>query len=309
MSDLLFGCYTPDRGRGTGIAGTSGTTTPAVSPSFVIRHPRLPVIYAVAETEDGGVAAWSLNDWAPMGLGGTGGADPCHLTVSGEFLVTVNYSGGSVAVHALDPDGRIGTRTDLVAHQRHGSGERQSAAHPHMVRAFDDGLVVTDLGGDAVYLYHLDAGKLVCDRIVHTPAGSGPRHSLPVGDRWLVTGELSAAVLVYDTAWNLLGEVAASRSSAENLLSELAASDGYLYVANRGPDTISVFALDGELPVYLTEVPTGRNPRHIALNGDLLHVANQDSDEVITLRIDPATGIPARVGTLAVPSATCVLVL
>jgi YVTN family beta-propeller protein len=243
-----------------------------------------------------------------MGTGETGGSDPCHLTVSGEHLVTVNYGGGSVAVHALDPQGRIGERTDLVAHQRHGSTERQAAPHPHMVRAYGDRLVVTDLGGDAIYLYHLDGGRLVCDAMVEAPRGAGPRHSLPVGDRWYVTGELSGAVLVYDADWQLLGEVTSSRSTTVNLLSELTAANGYLYVANRGPDTVSVFTLDDELPAYVTEVPTGRNPRHIALDGDLLHIANQDSDEVITARIDPATGVPQRVSALPVPSATCVLV-
>ena len=313
---MLLGCYTPENGRGAGVSviRTTGEVDPlvaAVSPSFLAWHPCLPVLYAVAETADGAVVAWSMADGDPQdfGRGETGGADPCHLTVdaSGEFLVNVNYNGGSIAVHRLDADGRIGERTDLVRHERHGTLARQDGAHPHMVRATADGLIVTDLGGDAIYLYHLEHGRLICDRLIAAPAGSGPRHSLRVGSRWFVTAELSSNILIYDDDWTLLGEVAANRAAGECYVSELVAAGGFLYVANRGPNTISVFDLAGDLPVYVTEVATGGWPRHMALDGDLIHVANERSDEVTTMRIDPASGIPVQVGSIATPSPTCVL--
>jgi 6-phosphogluconolactonase len=307
MSSLLIGCYTPDRGRGTGISVPGGHTIATPSPSFVIRHPHLPVIYAVGEEEHGTVAAWSIDDWAPMGTGETGGSDPCHLTVDGDALISVNYSGGNVSVHALDADGRIGERTDLITHDRVGEHPRQDGAHPHMVSATPDGLVVTDLGGDALYLYHQVKGTLVLDGIVGTPPGSGPRNILRAGDLWLVTAELSGQLLVYSADWTYIGAVATSRSEGPNDVSELATGGGYVYVANRGPDTVGVFRLDGDQPVYVTEVPTGANPRHITLDGDTLYVANQDADTVQVMRT--ADGVPELVETIATPSPTCVLVL
>ena len=51
----------------------------------------------------------------------------------------------------------------------------------------------------------------------------------------------------------------------------------------------------------------GLAPRHIAIDGDLLCVANERSHEVMVMRIDPATGIPALARTIAIPSPTCVL--
>jgi 6-phosphogluconolactonase len=308
MSALFIGCYTPDRGHGHGITTPGGYVVPAVSPSFIITHPRLPVLYAVSEETVGGVAAWSLDDWEPFGTGETGGADPCHLAVDGDHLVTVNYSGGSISVHALDAEGRIGERTDLVTHTRHGDHPNQDGPHPHMVRSTPDGLIVTDLGGDAIYLYHLDAGRLVRDRIVEAPPGSGPRHILRVRDRWLVTAELSGSVLVYDTDWTLLGAVPASRAPGHNDVSELVATSTHLYVANRGPDTISVFSFDGDLPVYVTEVAVGAHPRHVTLDGDRLYVSSKNSDEIHVLGIAP-DGIPALVETIDTPSPTCVLIL
>jgi 6-phosphogluconolactonase (cycloisomerase 2 family) len=325
--ELHIGCYTGDRGTGTGIAvvTTDGgipsridRVIPADSPSFVIRHPTLPVLYAVIEADHGRVAAWRTDDEGgaqPFGAGDTGGADPCHLTVdaTGTSLVTVNYTGGSIAVHRLAADGRIGERTDLVQHDRGGPHERQAAGHPHMVRVVGDGVIVSDLGADGLFRYHLRDGRLALDEFVAAPPATGPRHFARAGRRWLVTAELSDEVLVYAADWTLLGRVPANRFDGESLPSELVVSDDdrYLYVANRGADTISVFALDdppgNELPVYLAEVPTGRWPRHMALAGDLLYDANQQSGELTTMRVDAATGLPEQVGVLAVPTPTCVL--
>lgn len=314
---MLIGGYTPDKGRGAGIAVVDDMAVtrvvPCPSPSWIARHPDLPVLYAVAEEDDGGVTSWALVDGVPgerLGTGSTGGADPCHLTVdpSGRFLVTANYSGGSVAVHRLDARGGIGERTDLRAHRRHGDLPRQAGPHPHMVRPHDGELLVTDLGGDAVYRYTLDGdGRLSEVAVVDTPAGTGPRHLLPAGDRFYVVGELSNRLLVYDTDWRLLDAVPTTVSGVENYPSEVAYADGFLYVANRGADTVAVFAADGDRPRYLTEVPTGESPRHIVLHLGALWAANQRSHEVTVHTVDPATGIPELAGRIPVASATCVL--
>ena len=317
MTRLLIGGYSAGKGSGSGIALIDGdqvsTLIPSESPSWIDWHPSLPVLYAVAETGDGRVHAWQLTDGEPprqFGSGETGGAEPAHLTVdpSGRFLITANYSGGSISVHQLGDDGQIGIRTDLVQHELHGDQPRQAGAHPHMVRAVDGGLLVSDLGGDAIYRYQLsDDGRLELEDVTPTPAGSGPRHILAVGDRFYVTAELSGEVLAYDQDWNLVGAVPASSVRGPNQPSELVSDDRYLYVANRGPDTVSVFALGGELPRYITEVPAGHWPRHIYLDDDLLHVANELSHEVMTMSIDPATGIPGHRTTITVPSPTAVL--
>jgi 6-phosphogluconolactonase len=317
MTRLLIGGYSGDKGTGSGIAVLDDdqvtSTVPAESPSWIARHPELGVLYAVAEMDDGRVHAWSLADGMPdqpLGHGSTGGAEPAHLTVdpSGRFLITANYSGGSISVHRLGPDGSIGERTDLVQHEAHGNHPRQERAHPHMVRADGDGLLVTDLGGDAIYRYQLTAdGRLKPDGVIATPPASGPRHLLPVGDRNYLTAELSGEVLVYDADWQFIGEVPASAASGANQPSELVSNGRYLYVANRGPDTIAVFALDAKLPRYLTEIPVGEWPRHMALDGDRLYVANERSHTVMILAIDPDSGIPALASSIAVPSPTVVL--
>ena len=99
----------------------------------------------------------------------------------------------------------------------------------------------------------------------------------------------------------------ASNVTGHNQPSELVSDGRYLYVANRGPDTISVFALDNALPRYVTEVKAGEWPRHIALDGDRLYVANERSHSVMIMQIDQETGVPAVIQSIEVPSPTVVL--
>ncbi|HEX7744754.1 MAG TPA: lactonase family protein [Micromonosporaceae bacterium] len=336
---VLFGGYTPEMGgRSEGILAArrdpatgrldlldAVAATPA--PSFLVRHPRLPVVYAVNEVSDGRVSAWAqgaAGGLTPLGDRSTGGDSPCHLTVlpDGSHLVSANYGDGSVAVHPLDPAGRLGDRSDLLAH--HGSGadpQRQSGPHVHMVSADPRGgpLLAVDLGTDSIYPYQLDraTGRLVPSgpRVQLLP-GTGPRHLArhPDGRRYYVVGELSPTMYVYERddrgALHERGRVPTSRREGRAQPSEVAVhlDARFLYVANRGVDTVSVFGLEAELPRLVAEVDcAGVWPRHFAFMGPHLYVANERSHTVGIFRVDETDGTLAEVGVADVPSPTCVL--
>ena len=333
---LVIGCYTRNAGGdGIGVAVASrdpdtgalrpaGDPSPTPSPSFVVHHPTRPVLYAVNELTDGRVSAFEMAADAtltPWGSWPTGGALPCHLAVAtgARHLLVANYGTGSVASFALDADGRPGRRADLVVHQ--GSGkhpERQDRPHAHQVTATADAVFVVDLGIDTILRYRLDPtnGTLGSgEPAAVLPPGTGPRYlaMAPSGLVYLVA-ELAGTVTVLRPGpgrWEELGSVPTSTSAVDTLASEIAVSlDGqWLYVANRGPATISVFSLGDELPTLVAEVPTGGSwPRHFVLVEPYLYVANQLSHTVTVFRIDPANGIPSPTGdVLATPSPTCLL--
>ncbi|MEV4493091.1 lactonase family protein [Micromonospora coxensis] len=326
-------------GRGDGIVAArrdpvSGALTPlgtvAVtdSPSFLVRHPALPVLYAANELAEGQVSAFGVGergDLTPLAVRSSGGAEPCHLAVApdGGHLFVANYGGGSVAVLPLDARGVPGERSDLVVHEGHGPDpERQERAHCHMVSPDPGGgpLLAVDLGTDSIYRYDLDAasGRLVprAPR-VRTAAGTGPRHLArhPDGRRCWVAGELDATVTAYeltaDGALHQRGRVDASGRAGHVQPSEITVGpDGrFLYVGNRGVGTVAVFALDAELPRLVAEVETGGEwPRHFVPVGEHLYVADERADMVRVFRIDPDSGVPEPVGEpVEVPSPTCVL--
>ncbi|HWG98361.1 MAG TPA: lactonase family protein [Pilimelia sp.] len=330
------GCYTAEAGgSGEGIGAVRrdpdtgrltwlGVAAPTDSPSFLARHPSRPVLYAVHEGRRGAVSAWSL---APDGglsrlvRHDTGGDSPCHLAVSpdGRWLLCANYGSGSVAAYPLDEAGVPGQRSDLAVHDGRGPDpDRQAGPHAHMVAPGADARVwAVDLGTDGIHRYALADGRLrPAGPPVAAPPGTGPRHlAFGPGDRWYVTGELAGTVLCYapDPATGeptLVAQAPASRHAGPVHPSELAVhpAGGLLYVANRGPDTVAVFTLAGAGPRLVAEVPCGgRWPRHLALWGDFLHVANERSHSLVTMALDPVSGVPAPAGEpLEVPSPTCV---
>ncbi|MGC5030408.1 lactonase family protein [Micromonospora sp. DT229] len=335
-----IGGYTAHSGgRGTGIVAASrdpetgeltslGTVAVTASPSFLTRHPTRPVLYAVNELPEGRISAWRVGpegDLTTIGSWATGGAEPCHLAVApeGRNLFVANYGGGSVTVFPLDSEGVPGERSDLVQHTGHGPDpERQEGPHAHMVAPGAEGrpILAVDLGTDSIYRYDLDpaSGRLVprAPR-VRTPAGAGPRHLArhPDGRRCYVCGELDGSVLVYELTeeggWHQSGRVEASERAGHVQPSEIAvdAEGRFLYLANRGVGTIAVFALGSGLPKLVEEVATGGEwPRHFALVGDHLYVADERADMVRTFRIDRESGVPVAVGEpLTIPSPTCVL--
>jgi 6-phosphogluconolactonase len=327
MGGRAEGIVAARRDRVSGELTPLGTVAVTPSPSFLVRHPALPVLYAVNEGTEGRVSAFRTEPdggLEPLGVRDTGGAEPCHLAVvpDGRHLVVANYGGGSVTVFPLDAKGVPGERSDLVRHEGHGADpERQEKAHCHMVSPDPVGgtLLAVDLGTDSVYRYDLDAGagRLVPrSPLLRTPAGSGPRHLArhPDGRRCWLVGELDGTVIGYE----LTGEgtlhqrarVDASERVGHVQPSEIAVHpDGrFLYVANRGVGTVAVFAVSGERPELVAEVDTGGEwPRHFAFAGTHLYVADERADMVRVFRVDAGTGVPEPVGEpVPVASPTCV---
>jgi 6-phosphogluconolactonase len=286
------------------------------------------VLYAVNELGVGTVSAFSVagdGGLTPLAVRETGGGHPCHLAVAagGRHLLVANYGTGSVTVLPLDGDGAPGERTDLLDLQGTGPDrDRQEGPHAHMVAPdpYTADVLVVDLGADRVVRLRLDA---VTGRVSAGPpavvaeAGTGPRHLVRAGDgAVLVVGELAANLTWYRPGpqagrLEMAGSVATSTGAAPIYPSEISmGSDGrFVYVANRGPDTVSVFAWDGDAARYVDEVPTGGEwPRHIVLLGEHLYVANERSHTVMAFRIDPETGVPVPDGEpTAQPSPTCML--
>jgi len=275
--------------------------TPA--PSFLTVGPA-GIRYAVGELDEGRVSAFTP-DGDLINTLPTGGAAPCHLalapTLASGFLLVANYGGGSVAVFALRPDGGLDRRTDLA---QHAGGSvvpgRQEGPHAHQVTVRGQLVHVVDLGMDALVHYRLTPdGTLKHLRTTTVqPLGTGPRHLVfhPTG-RVFVANELASTVSTYTSGFELLNVQPSFlvQPAGDNFPSELLLSPGgtHLYVANRGNDTITTFAVedDGLLPI--DEVSTGGTwPRHFACISGALYVANQHSDTVTRLDLDPSTGIP-----------------
>lgn len=307
------------------------------SPSFLALSPDGRSLYAVGELPEGTLTAFDVLDdapWlAPRGpVVFSGGELPCHLVATDETVWVANYGDGTLSMRRLDDDGGWGAATD-VAHTGAGpDSERQAGSHAHFVAALDGRPVVVDLGTDEIRDHRDPRATRV---LAALPPGTGPRHLAELGGGALaVVGELDPAVFVlvphgmgYTVAarYDACSSAPVSGLDLRNYPSHVAVSaDGRrLYVAVRGADVISVFAIDrdGDIPVlrpWLEFSCGGRWPRHFAvLDGgsgpglddartDLVVVANQESDTLAVFAVD-AAGAVTPTGTAALPAPACVV--
>ncbi len=336
MITVLTGSYTPDTGgEGVGVATvrfdpeTGGSAldpgvpeVPVSGASFLAAHPELDVVYSTMETDPGAVTAVGVGEPLP-----SGGVNPCYLTVhpGGQWLLTANYGSdsepGSVAVHRLDERGRLAELTDVIEHV--GSGPvagRQDGSHAHQIVVDPGGrfVLATDLGSDTVFTYRLGPGTLerVGESVLR--AGSGPRHLAfaPSGDLVWSSDELSSTLTAhrYDAATGTLSELTYVETTAThdtpNLPGGIIASpDGrFVWVTNRGADTVAAFRVDGGEPKPIGEFPSGGHwPRGLTLVAGHLLVANQYSGTLAALRILDDGTLEAAGPPLQVPSVVCAL--
>lgn len=299
-----------------------GAPVETPSPTFLTAHPRLPVVFAVNTLAEGAVTALSVDGngiLTQFSNAPSGGVQPSHaaVTADGRFLICCHYGGsGVVSVLPIADDGSL----RAPCHVEVPTGDRRAISHH--ASTCDDEVVVTFLGLGEIRGYRVGPeGSLTLGWTANADdPKAGPRHLVrhPAGP-WFVSDELGSTVSVYlrdqagDVQWS--GSVPASRVEPipgdPNRPSELALSpDGrFLYVANRGADTVAAFAVDGPRLCHLGESPTGGvRPRHFALVGSRLYVANERSAQITTLILDSRNGMPGDPRSVAdVERPTCVL--
>ena len=242
----------------------------------------------------------------------SGGLGPNQVVVApgGRIAVAVNYRSGSVAAFGLEKDGRISEPFYVDQHEGQPQPpSKQPGPRAHGVAFSRDSrfAYVADIGLDRVYSYRLDPGRRTMAPLdppyVNQPAGSGPRRlQLHPNGRFLyLARETDSHVTVFAVDSGTLTEIQAvstlpggftgSNTTAEILIDH---AGRFLYVSNRGHGSIAVFAIDarGRLTTVEHAPAGGRIPRNFSLDpaGKYVFSSNQDTENVVVLRIDHATG-------------------
>ncbi|MBX3422490.1 MAG: lactonase family protein [Pirellulaceae bacterium] len=325
----------------TGKLSASRLAAEINSPGFLAMHPVLARLYAVGSLDGKAVVAEyhiQRNDGYPelrfssSAQIGDGGATHISVSRDGAALLTAQYGAGSVAAFALGSDGQILRRTALVKH-RGGSGVvagRQDAPHAHWV-GFSPDLrfaFAPDLGLDKVVIYRVEtkSAELVEHGAGQLPPGAGPRHMKfhPNGTWIYVLNELNLSVSLFD--WDAVSGQMTLRETVPTVpqaqlerlrnksCSEIRVhpSGRFIYAANRGHDTVTVFSVgdDGRLREIQNEPVRGATPRNINLDpsGQWLLAAGQDSHTLASFAIDQQTGIITYANSvISTPAPICVL--
>ncbi len=284
----------------------------------------------------GSVSAYAIDRKSgrltPINQVSSRGADPAYISLdkTGKFALIANYTGGSVGVIPLHPDGSLGEVTSLDQHSGSGAdSKRQGAPHPHSIAVSPDNRCVlsADLGLDKLFVYRFDAstGSLSPAQppFASVTPISGPRHFAfsPNGRFVYTNGEMGSNVTVFSYSAeacrlqslqvisSLPKDFSGSNTGAEIQVDR---AGRFLYASNRGDDTIAVFGIgarDGKITPVENAPARGKTPGMFAIDptGTHLFVANKDSGTVTIFRIDKTTGRLTPAGDpIHVPDPVCI---
>jgi 6-phosphogluconolactonase len=289
-----------------------------VNPSYLALSRDQRVLYSVHGDGDY-ASAFALDPKSGeaklLGRAATGGKNGVReaLDPSGKYLVVANYSSGSVAVLPVGPDGALRDQHQLVQLPGEPGPHKveQQSSHPHDI-VFDPSgrfVLVPDKGLDRVFVFRFDGatGKLTPTEqgSVRSLPGAGPRHlafhpKLPIV--W-VLNELNSTVATYRfdpysgslTPFQVLTTLPAD-FTGDSTAAEIAVSpDGrFVYGSNRGHDSVAIYAANAEglLSPAGWQPTQGAGPRFIGLDpsGRFLNAANEQGDNVVTFKVDAASG-------------------
>jgi 6-phosphogluconolactonase len=308
-----------------------------VNPSFLAFDKAQRFLYAV-HGDMSEISAFSIahdsGELTLLNQQSTEGKNPAHLAVdqSNRFIIVANYATGSLAVLPRKNDGSL----DTVKQLEHLPGEPgpnkvdQTSSHPHEVVYDRNGrfLIVPDKGLDRIFTFRFDAelGQLVAGNppFIQVRPGAGPRHIVfhPTAPFAFVAHELDSSVGAYHydaergalTPLQAIPTVPDTFTGANTAAEiDIAPSGRFIFVSNRGHDSIGTFSVDapsGRLSPVQWTASEGKGPRFCALDpsGSRLYAANENSDTIIAFHVDADTGLLGRGGpTIQTGSPVCIV--
>lgn len=336
------GIYAVDFDTTAGAFGEPRLVAEVTNPTFVAVHPSGKFLYACSEVDDfggkktGAVAAYTVDeksgDLQLINMHDAGGTATCSVAfdLSNRVLLVANYSSGSVASFRILDTGDLASGSLIQHFGTSADAGRQSGPHAHCLFPDPSGkfALACDLGTDEVFIYKIDPNNGTLrphDPAVAkiTPAGGGPRHIAfsPNGKFAYVNHEMGNKVTAF--AWDAgdgqLTELQVISTlpdgfDGKSYTSEIivAPSGKFLYVSNRGHDSLAIFAIDAKSGKLTPtgHVSTGGNfPRNFVIDptGRYIIAANQNSDSLIVFNMNPDTGELTPNGkTLAIGKPVCI---
>jgi 6-phosphogluconolactonase len=227
-------------------------------------------------------------------------SDPCFISVdrTGRYLLAAYYGAGRVSVHAIGADGVLEAQpvewfaTAPKAHSIHTDRSNRCAFLPH----------VGESNRILQFLFHAQTGHLTPNAVpmVVPPEGTGPRHYCyhPSLDCVYFDNEQASSVTAYrfDRQSGTLEPFQTLSTLPEGFEGQntcaqihITPSGKFLYVANRGHDSIAGFSIDpasGRLTA-LGQQPSEPIPRTFGIDpqGRFLVAAGQGTGRLAAYRI------------------------
>ncbi len=268
---------------------------PIQNPTYLYLNKDI-LLSVIKDGEEGGIAYFNkgklINQVTELGT------PPCYVSMDlkRDLVLSANFHESRINTYLL-------TGFGLIDHQ---VIQYESSAKAHFVdyHAATDEVFVCLYGLAQVLIYGINKRReLVLKYTYQAPTLSGPRHlvlhpSLPYV---YVLAEAISELLVLkrvDDTLVLVQSLSTLPVGEDEIKSASAIRFGkdahYIYVSNRGHDSITVYHINEDgLCEWVQNVSSlGKNPRDFNLspNGQVIVIANQDSDTLVSYQIDSLSG-------------------
>ena len=304
----------------TGALTPIGLVAETINPAHVWAHPNGKFLYA-SNWEDGTpgdhVSAFAIDHRTGRltlinKVSARGDrANQVVLDPGGKLAGTVTYNSGTFSLFGVEPDGKLTEAFYTDQHTGKPLSDRQPGPRAHGIVFSKDSrfAYVAELGLDRVYVYRVDAAKRTVTPadppfVTMNAGGSGPRRLQlhPNGKFLYVNHETDSKVSVFEvdgvhlkqiqTLSTLPADHKGNNTTAEIQIDQ---TGKWLYVTNRGNDSIARYAVDaskGTLTLLGHTPSGGRTPRNITIDptNQYLISANQAGDNIVVFKIDKNTG-------------------
>lgn len=296
-------------------------------------------IYALTETTgsasgpEGGITVYRTDKkevLQPLWSHKQGFLGSCHITLdpSKELILLGNYGAGSFSASYEKSYQQYDSHLATIIHTDSTQENRRSHVHYVCFTPDEQYVCVVDLGLDSITGYKLiDSNQIIQFEKVFVSTfvkGTGPRHMCFHNNKKYayICGELNSTIVVMEYVGKEgLREVQTISSLANPSTTpsypsaiKLSSDSKFLYIANRGVDTISVFQVDsfsGRIALVQEINCKGKFPRDFTfdLTEHYMVVANQNSNNLTVFQRDSHTGFLTYHHSIEdVEAPTCVLI-
>jgi 6-phosphogluconolactonase len=233
---------------------------------------------------------------------------------------------GTVALFPVKPDGSLEPACDVSVFARRPLSEPGpgAAAHTVIFDRTERWAIATDNGYDHLYVYPFSpSSRMLEGKAFPTPPGKAPRHAVfhPRAPYFFMTNEREASVSSFyfdsntgdlrpvQTIATMPAGYSGPRVAPSNI--RMHPNAKFIYSANRGDDSIAIFAIDetnGRMTPIETVKTGGRGPREMNFepSGRFFFICNLQSNQVVSFAVDANTGKMTQAAAIDVPQAACI---
>lgn len=306
------------------------------NPSYLTPHPNGEYLYAASEIsgKEGSISAFAIDqnsyNLKLLNKVSSRGIAPCYISTNeaGKAAFVANYVTGNVGMLPILENGQIEEAVAVINHEKSKSNHpRQKKPHAHFFAPDPDGQLAyaVDLGLDKVFAYYIDTingGLLPAKQYAMTSEFAGSRHLTwhPQQPWMYIVNELNSRIEGFQKTDTLaefahfqtistLPEGGKNGSSADI---HITPNGRFLYASNRGNhNNLAMYQIDqntGQLTLIGHQSTKGKAPRNFLItpDGQFLLAANQDSDNIVTFKINQETGRLEDTGLeVTVPTPVC----